>query len=158
MLSIQINVTGLDKAQERLTQLGASLHDFTSALTTLGKQLIIFYSQSVFISEGSALGKRWTPLAASTQAEKDRDWRGRGMLVRTGAMQQGFYSNVTPDTLLVSNSVPYFPYHQLGTSEGRGRGHNIPARQMIGVNSTVEAMIKSVMEADIRAKIAGTSV
>lgn len=178
-MQVTIHVTGLDRTEERLSRLGASLHDFTGALTELGKALIIFYSQTVFTGSGTPLGKRWKPLAASTQAEKEREWRGAGMLVRTGAMQGGFYSEVTPGTLFISNSVPYFPYHQLGTGVGRGgadstsllgglgihyggggtgRGRNLPARPMIGVSPAVERIIKRTLEADIKKKIESTNI
>lgn len=157
-MQITVTVTGLDRVNERLSQLSASLHDFTAALETLGKQLILFYSNNVFISQGQALGSRWTPLKASTQAYKATHWPGRGPLIRTGAMQQSFESTVTPDSLFITNTAPYFPYQQQGTTEGPGHGHNIPARQMLGVNTTVESMIKAVLEADIRSKIAGTNL
>lgn len=155
-MQVVVTVTGIQDANERLSALGASLHDFSGALATLGRQLILFYGDSVINSQGTALGKRWTPLAASTQAYKSAHWPGRGPLVRTGAMQQSFYADSTATTLFVGNKAPYFPYHQLGTSSGSGRGHNIPARPMIGVNARVETMIKTVLEADVRAKIAGT--
>lgn len=157
-MQVTITVTGLDRVNERLSKLGASLHDFTAALETLGKQLILFYSNNVFISRGQALGQTWKPLKASTQAYKSAHWPGADILVRTGALQHSFESTVTPNTLFISNSAPYFPYQQLGTSEGSGRGHNIPPRPMIGVNTTVESMIKAVLEADIKSKIAGTNL
>ncbi|HVB24124.1 MAG TPA: phage virion morphogenesis protein [Ktedonobacteraceae bacterium] len=150
MLSITVTVTGLDRVNERLSALGASLHDFSGALSLLGRQLIMFYSDTVMNSQGTALGSRWAPLADSTQAYKSSHWPGRGPLVRTGTMQQSFTSTATPDTLFVTNTAPYFPYHQLGTRK-------MPQRSMIGVNATVETMIKTVLQADIAAKIASTN-
>lgn len=158
MLRVEIHLTGLTEQQQRLAKLSASFKNFSSALTALGKQMVMFYSQTVFISQGSALGKQWTALKPASQAYKSKHWPGRGPLVRTGAMQEAFYDEVTPNTLFISNRASYFPYQQLGTSPGTGRGHNIPAREMIGVNDTVEAMIKTALETDIRAKIAGTSL
>jgi len=146
---VTINVTGLDRVNERLSALGASLHDFSGALAILGRQLILFYSDSVINSQGTALGSRWAPLAQSTKDYKSVHWPGRGPLVRTGAMQQSFYAENTADTLFVSNRAPYFGYHQLGTRK-------MPQRQMIGTNARVETMIKTVLQADIKAKIAST--
>ena len=157
-MQVTITVTGLDNVESRLSKLGSSLHDFTAALETLGRSLILFYSDTVFNSTGQALGSRWEPLKQSTRDYKDKHWEGRGILVRSGALQHGFESTVTPDTLMITNRVPYFPYHQLGTSEGSGRGHNIPARPMLGVNSRVESMIKTVLQADIKAKIESTNL
>lgn len=150
-MQIQITLTGLDRTNERLGALGESLHDFSGALAILGRQLIMFYSNSVINSQGTALGKRWTPLAPSTQSYKDVHWPGRSPLVRTGAMQQSFYAESTKDTLFVGNSAPYFQYHQQGTRK-------MPQRQAIGVNARVETMIKNVLQADLKAKIAGTNL
>lgn len=156
MLSVTVQVTGLDNVESRLTALGAKLYDFTAAFESLATQLILFYSQTVFGSRGQALGEDWQPLTAKTDQEKASKWPGKDMLVRTGTMQDSFYSEVTPVSLFIGNKVDYFPYHQLGTSPGAGRGHNIPARQMLGINDTVEGMIRETIEADIREKINST--
>lgn len=150
-MQVVITVSGLDRVNERLSRLGASLHNFSGALSILGRQLIMFYSETVMNSQGTALGSRWAPLAASTQAYKSQHWPGTQPLVRTGTMQKSFFANSTADTLLVSNNNPYFAYHQLGTRK-------MPQRRMIGVNATVETMIKTVLTADIEAKIASTGV
>lgn len=177
-MQISITVTGLDGVEERLKKLGLSLHNFAPALESLGAQLIRFYSDTVFSSSGTALGSRWRPLSESTEIEKNGKWPGRGILERTGAMKLGFYSEITPETLFVSNKVPYFRFHQLGTGigttgssitrsigslarahsiGGHGRGRNLPARPMIGVNARVEAIIKKTIQADIKAKIESTN-
>jgi phage gpG-like protein len=150
-MQVNITVTGLDRVNERLSTLGASLHDFSGALAILGRQLILFYSESVMNSQGTALGSRWAPLAASTQAYKSQHWPGTQPLVRTGTMQKSFYANSTRETLFVSNNAPYFAYHQLGTRK-------MPQRRMIGVNTRVETMIKTVLTADVNAKIKATGL
>lgn len=158
-MQVIVTVTGLDETDTHLGLLTEKLHDFTAALTTLGAMLIQFYGQDVFISSGQALGDTWANLAPATQAEKDKDWPGRSTLVRTGELQDSFYSEVSPMSLYVSNNArtndgtSLFAIHQLGTGDGPGRGHNIPARPMIGINSTVSAMIETVIKADIAAKI-----
>lgn len=177
-MQITVHVTGLDNVTGRLAKLGASLHDFTTAFTGLGAKLIQFYGNDVFNSRGQALGETWAPLSASTRAEKDRDWRGAQDLVRTGAMQRGFYSEIRPTSLFIGNRAPYFPFQQLGTGAqrsssptvnflgglaraysigGMGRGRNLPARQMIGVNARVEGFIKAAINADLKAKIESTN-
>jgi phage gpG-like protein len=159
-MQVVVEVTGLDPAKANLTALGDSLHDFTDALTTLGETLILYFGQTVFVSQGEALGDPWAALAPSTVAEKEKKYPGRGTLVRTGELQNSFYDDVTPLSLFVSNNAKtpggqsLFEIHQLGTSGGRGRGHNIPARHMIGVNASVVSMIETVIKADIDAKIA----
>lgn len=178
-MQIIVKVTGLDNAQARLTKLGASFHDFTATLTGLGEKMIMFFSQNVFLSQGGALGERWAPLADSTEAQKNKKWPGRGMLVRTGTMQDSFYSDVTPDTLFISNRASYFPFQQLGTGfsrggtmpfhigslarahsnfGGHGRGRSLPARPMLGINDGVMELIKEAIKTDIDEKIASTNI
>jgi len=153
MLSVTVHITGLTEEQTKLTKLSASFSDFSGVLASLGSQLIMFFSQTVFVSEGEALGDPWQQLTTATQTEKDKKWPGRGMEVRTGAMQGSFYDDITPQSLFISNRASYFPYQQLGTSTGPGRGHNIPSRKMLGVNDTVIGMIQTEIEANVRAKI-----
>ena len=153
MLSVTVHVTGLSEQQVRLTKLSASLEDFSTALTSLGAKLLLFFSDTVFNSTGQALDSPWPDLAPATEAEKNKNWPGRGMEVRTGKMQQSFYNDVTPQSLFISNKASYVPYQQLGTSTGPGRGHNIPARKMLGINDTVIGEIQTTIEADVRAKI-----
>jgi phage gpG-like protein len=150
-MQITVTVTGLDRVDERLSKLGTSLHDFSEALSILGRQLILFYSETVMNNKGIPLGSRWAPLAASTQAYKEVHWPGTDPLYRTGAMKRSFYANSTRDTLFVSNKAPYFPYHQLGT-------RRMPQRRVIGVNTTVERMIKTVLQADLKRKIDSTNL
>lgn len=162
-MQITVTVTGLDDAQARLGALGDSLHDFTGALTSLGTALLRYYSETVFVTSGEALGSSWRALKDTTVKEKIRKWPGRGILQRSGAMQEGFYNDITPVSLFISNHVKYFEYNQLGTGEkgdgvvpGVGRGKNLPARPMLGVNSAVESLVTQVIEADVRAKIDST--
>lgn len=162
MFTITVTVTGLDEAKAKTAALGERLSDFTEALTSLGTAMIKFYSDSVFNTSGEALGSPWRALTDKTVLEKDKKWPGRGILQRTGALQQGFYNDITPMSLFISNNTKtangadLFAIHQLGTSSGSGRGHNIPARPMIGVNPVIESLIQTVIEADVRAKIDST--
>lgn len=173
-MQITVTITGLDRVEERLSALGDSLHDFSDTLKGLGKALILFYGDTVFVSRGQALGSTWAPLSTTYDAWKAKNYEGRGILERTGIMRESFYSEVTPATLFVGNSAPYFSYHQNGTGAGGadqaqiafgramlgigggtrvGRGNNLPARPMIGVNSRVESLINVAVKADIKAKI-----
>lgn len=178
-MQVVVTVTGLDRAEERLTALGNSLHDFSEVFEGLGKSLILFYGDTVFNSEGQALGETWTPLSDNYAAWKSKHWPGRGMLEQTGEMRRSFTSDVTPDSLFVSNDDPIFTFHQQGTGANRqssstmsflgglarsfsiggmGRGRNLPARPMIGVNATVEGFIRTAIEGGVKAKIESTNI
>lgn len=167
MLNVAVHITGLDNAQARMAAIGERLMDFTGALTSLAAKMTLFYEDTNFNSEGAALGTPWVPLKSKTEDEKLKKWPGRGMLERTGTMRKGFTSDITPQSLFISNDVPYFPYHQLGTGYGGkvsfgigggggqhiGRGRNLPARKMLGINTEIEDLIRTEIEADVRAKI-----
>lgn len=177
-MQVNVTITGLDEEEARLTALSDGFKDFTGALTGLGASLILFYGDDVFNSSGQALGETWAPLSTPYDSWKNAHYPGRGVLEREGTMRQSFYSEVTPDTLFIGNSAPYFAFNQLGTGAnrgssstisfmgglarsyaigGEGRGRNLPARPMLGVNSKVEALIQVAIENDIRAKIKGSS-
>ena len=171
-MQMTVHITNLDRTEERLSALGASLTDFQEALTGLGESLKLFYGDTVFGSQGQALGHAWTPLSATYDQWKAKHYPGRGILEQTGTMRKSFYAKATPMTLFVGNSDVKFPWHQLGTGYGGGatfgigngggarigRGRNLPARPMIGVNSKVESMVVSAIEADVKAKIASTNI
>lgn len=172
---ITVRITGLDHAQARLAKLGESLMDFTEAFESLATGLLLFYSQTVFNSKGQALGTPWAPLKASTQAFKNKNYPGRGPLVRTGTMQDSFNKTVTPHSLFIGNDTEYFRYQQLGTGlnrnassssllgnlaryaagggRGGGRGRNLPARPMLGINDEVKSMVSAAIRHDIKQKI-----
>lgn len=151
-MQMTVTITGLDRTEERLSALGASLTDFTEALTGLGESLKLFYGDTVFNSNGQALGGTWTPLNATYDQWKANHYPGRGILEQTGTMRNSFYADVTPATLFIGNSDEKFPWHQLGTSRG------IPARPMIGLNPKVEEMVRAAIEADVKAKIESTNI
>lgn len=153
MLHITVRVVNLDATADKLKILRSKFNDFSAALTTLSGMLIKFYGDTNFISSGSALGESWDPLKSNTIREKTRQWPGRGILERSGDLKEGFEGDVSPMMLQITNPVDYFLFHQLGTASGPGRGHNIPARKMLGVNDTVEDMAREVIEADVREKI-----
>lgn len=162
MFEITVHITGLDNARARFAKLGASLYDFSGAFTGLAEKLILFYGDTVINNEGTPLtDTRWPALKASTVAYKTKHWPGRGPEVRSGFMQQSFYPVITPESLFIGNKAPYFKWQQQGTTDGvvdsppshPGRGRNLPARPMIGINTEVEEEVKLSIEADVRAKI-----
>jgi phage gpG-like protein len=71
-----------------------------------------------------------------------------------------FYSEADPMSVFISNNARtprganLFAIHQLGTGSGSGRGHNIPARPMMGINEPVKSIIAQIIETDLRSKIA----
>lgn len=160
-MQIVVHLNGVDEAKAKMGTFSESLMNFTEVLTKLGEKLKLFYSDNVFISSGTALGKRWTPLAASTVAYKSKHYEGTGILERTGVLKDSFYYDVTPNSLFVSNNAQtpngksLFAIHQLGTTTaGRAKNTTIPARPMVGMTPALETTIKENVEADLAAKLA----
>lgn len=80
-----------------------------------------------FPAEGARLNEPWKELAASTLREKRRlGFGSQPILVRTGKLRRGFRKQINNTRLRVSNPVPYFKYHQLGSPQTR-----LPRRRMI---------------------------
>lgn len=160
MFSVTVRITGLDATQAKLTKLAESFRDFETTFVSLAAKMMAYYRDTNFNSEGLPLiGQRWAPLKQSTENEKNRLWPGRGILERTGTMRDSFRSDTSPIMLFISNSSDYFVYHQLGTGykgfggAGVGRGNNLPARKMLGINPSIELMIREEFEVAVREKI-----
>lgn len=156
---VTIKISNLTHTEDKLQKLIALTHNLTPAMEAIGKELEHFYSEDVFNSEGGALGKKWQELAESTRERKAVEFPGRGILERTGTLRRSFYSEVTPLSVFISNNAEtpdgrsLFAIHQLGTSEGKGRGHNIPARPMIGLNESTKAIIRQIITDEIKLRL-----
>lgn len=150
MLTFDIEITGLDEVNERLSKLNAGLHDFRGALGEAADQLIKYYEGPVFDSKGEVYGTPWAQLAPSTQAYKSKHFSlyASTPLVATGAMRHSFRRTATTLGVFIDNTQPYFKYHQLGTRK-------MPQRRILGINEEVKSIVKQTIEADIRRKISG---
>jgi phage gpG-like protein len=93
-----------------------------------------------FIAEGRP--GRWKPLAPSTIEERIRLGFGRGpILQRTRRLRQGFYSAAGRKSLRISNSTPYFKYHQQDTR----RGKIIPRRIMVLMQNQDKTVMTKIL-------------
>jgi phage gpG-like protein len=156
---ITVKISGLDGLKDNLTKLAASMHDLFPAMELIGNRVSSYFAGEVFETQGSALGSQWASLKASTEVQKQAHYPGRGILERTGTLRKSFAYEAGPSQVLIKNTAvtrsgqSLFAIHQFGTSGGRGRGHGIPARPMMGINTHVEGLIAEVIRADIDEKI-----
>jgi phage gpG-like protein len=159
MAFITVTVTNLKETEAGLKALEVKMHDFGTAMVAIGHALSDYFSNDVFESEGGALGKRWVSLSPKYEEWKRSHYDGRLILEQTGTMRKSFTSEPDLTSVFVTNKATtrsgksLFAIHQLGTSGGAGRGHNIPARPMIGINEGVRSIIAQIIDADIKAKI-----
>lgn len=177
MLSVTVKVSGTPQEIARLQRLGDKLNDFSSAFTKLGTEMKTYYSSSVFASGGGLTGKKWQALSPSYKKWKGRHYPNKGVLIASGKMQHSFRASSDRSSLTIDNTDPKFKYHQLGTGfagaqlsqimvgrsiigvggGGPGRGNNLPARPMLVINGDIKEMVGTVIDEDIKKKIASVS-
>jgi hypothetical protein len=63
-------------------------------------------------------------------------------------MQFSFVAQATANSVVISNTKPYFKYHQ--STEPRRR---LPRRQMLGINDDVIDIVQQLVRAEVSAKI-----
>jgi phage gpG-like protein len=176
-LKIDVTISGGAQVAAKLDRLGGSLTDFKSAMGKVGKFGKNYFSGPVFESEGEVLGQKWAPLNPKYEVRKAKKYaRGAQILVASGTMRKKFYYSAGKQSVFIGNKDPKFPYHQLGTGFGGtanaarvavarhlmgmggggsiGRGNNLPARPMIGINQAFETGVQDIIRKDIREKLA----
>lgn len=148
---LEITVSGsqavIDKLMASKDMIDAG---FKEPLAEIGKDLVKYFSKQPLQSRGGVFGTPWAKLAQSTQAGKKLHYRQyvNVPLMRTGKMMKSFNSKVEPLGLVISNSVPYFKYHQSTASR-----HKIPWRPMMLINQPVKDMIQTTISEYINAQL-----
>ena len=80
--------------------LSTSLNDFKGVFGKIGGYLGSFFKNEVFSTEGAVIGERW---AVGPYYHR---------LQRTGKMKNSFIHKEAKDYVLITNTAPYFKYHQ----------------------------------------------
>lgn len=112
--SLSIDISDVNRV---LGDLQGNLSNFRPALEDI-KDMQMDEIDSQYSSEGSnILGNKWT------KRTKDYSWP---ILNKTGRMKTSHVvQSLTNTQLVITNKIPYFKYHQLGTS-------TMPQRQVHG--------------------------
>lgn len=149
-MNLNVTVTGQEELAAKLDRLAVGLKNFERAFTTIGDELVHYYSTAGFSDEGSEYGTPWAQLSPSTQAYKDRHYSAYASmpLVATGKMRNSFNKRVSPTELVILNTAPYFKYHQ-----SSGSHNKVPRRQVMGIDGDVKIIIRSKISADIKSKM-----
>ena len=109
---------------------------FKEPLTDSGDDLIEFFGEKNFDTQGAALGAPWKALSSSTLLARERRSghyakspvaTGK-ILLWTGSLSKGFQKKVTAFVLKIRNNVDYFKYNQ-------------PKRKMLDINKTVITIV-----------------
>jgi hypothetical protein len=157
-MQLTISITGDAEILHKLKRLGASIIDFEDEFKGLGETLADYFASTGFTDQGAPFGTAWAPLAQSTKVYKEKHFAGKPALVRTGAMQRGFYYKASSNQLLIDNAVKYFKYHQ-STKPRRISPETgkllLPRRPMMGINLGIKRTIQGQLEEGVRRKIDG---
>jgi phage gpG-like protein len=116
MITVDISVTGLNESLTMIDNLKAAVEDVSMEMQDIGDHLMRFYSNDVYDSEGGAFGHQWKPLSPSYALEKMKRWGSNTILVASGEMKNSYALQTSSNSMTISNSAPYFGYHQQGTS------------------------------------------
>lgn len=151
MLVVSIQIKGDKEVQRKMKRLGASLYMFGEAMAKIGKEAGAYYSNQGLNSQGGVYGNVWPRLAPSTLRSKARTHRNHlnDPLVASGMMRDGFVSSSNNTSVIISNKMPYYKYHQ---STAPRKSH-LPRRQMAGINDPIKRMVGDLLRADIEKKI-----
>jgi phage gpG-like protein len=151
MLGVTVNIQGDAAFMAKLAKIEPSLHDFKKALEIIGTGMVHYYSNDVFKSQGGQYGPSWQQLSPATLALKAKHFRAYANvpLVATGTMKNSFEARAEAQKLTISNSAPYFVYHQSSAPRSK-----LPRRQMLGIDNKMKQLIRDVIRADVKAKLA----
>lgn len=146
MITLNIQVTGDRKVVSQLKKLRVELEDWQTEMKQIGKYLMNYYSNDVFISEGAALGSPWRPLSPQYEFQKRKMYPGAPILQRTGNLRRGFTMNSNKSSVTVRNKVPYASFHLFGTRK-------MVAREFMGYTHKVGEGISDIFIDGVKKKI-----
>lgn len=127
MISVNINVTGLDQAQNKLSQLQGILTSFAPELQAVGDYLLDFYTNEVYDTQGGTYGSGWAPLSPAYAIQKAKLYPSGTILIASGHMRASNTLSVGDTSALIENTTDYAGYHQDGTPK-------MPARPLMLVD------------------------
>ncbi len=115
MLRLSVQIKGLDKVIEQLDSTKEVLTNLEPEMQFMGAYLIDFFSNDVFETEGQIINENWSDLSPKYQLWKAKNYPGRGILERTGALRHGFEALPTATYCIIRNTVDYAKDMEFGT-------------------------------------------
>lgn len=154
-LDVTIKISGDKELIDKLNRFKESLMDFKDAMGDIGHALGDgdegYFPGQVFASQGGVLGVTWPTNKMRTMMYKRKHVSSSSAtttLIRTGDMQKSFKYEATKDGVKITNTAPYFKYHQSGEPRTK-----MPYRPMIGINDDVKSIVKKILQKDMDAKV-----
>jgi len=132
-MNITFEIEGEVQLSRRMRGLSTSLDDFKGVFGKIGGYLGSFFKNEVFDTEGAVFGEKW---AIGPYYHR---------LQRTGKMKNSFIHKEAKDYVLITNTAPYFKYHQSKLPRRK-----LPRRIMMKIDeSRRQRIIKYFQEAII---------
>ena len=125
-MEFTIDIPEIPRVQAQLSRLQSSLMDWQTAMATIGAAYKSYFSSVPFASRGSVFGTTWPDLNPQYESWKADHYPGKPILIRTGALSEGFDFTSTRNAVKIFNSVEYFRDHQ--------QGIGVPQRVMMALN------------------------
>ena len=128
-LVIRFDIEGERQVAESIDFAGEEIKDFRKPLREINTQMLEDWDIK---HQGSKIGEKWERLKEPYRSWKAKNFPGRGILIRTGAMNKkrsnsGWRTRVSAMQTTLWNQSPYFKYHQ----SNKTRKSNLPRRVMM---------------------------
>jgi phage gpG-like protein len=145
---LEWSIEGSKELSRVLIGMESSLKDYTEPFTKSANFLKQTFAVDVFNTQGAAIGEKWKRLSPYTVAQKARQGMPDTPLIASGNMRASFKTVVTTDQAVISNTAPYFAFHQ--SKEPRSR---LPRRVMMKLSENLKEQVVKYFQDYIRASM-----
>ena len=132
---LEFQIEGQIQMHRRFTRLSGAVKNWSGTFRNVGKYLKRFFQDEVFQTEGRVIGEPWV---SGPYYNK---------LQRTGIMRNSFIYQSAKDYVLVTNTAPYFKYHQ-----SRLPRKKLPRRIMMKLDERRKQSIIKLFQAELISK------
>lgn len=146
MLKMTIRISGDDKVRRKLARMRTL--KLRNAMDEIGEKAISYFSNDAFATKGRVFGAAWQDLTPAYKRWKEKNYAGRGILQRTGNMQNSFFAEVGDTSVTIDNHSPVYKYHQSSAARTV-----MPRRQMAGINEPIKRIVKEAVKRDIERQL-----
>jgi phage gpG-like protein len=119
-VKLYINLAGDVQLSRTLLRFSDRMRDMRPAFNAIADDLADSLRRN-FNTQGTYGGAKWSPLSPKYRVWKAKNYPGRPVLVRTGALRADLtkrpfgVEKITAQSMDVGTALPYFKYHQHGT-------------------------------------------
>jgi hypothetical protein len=108
-VTFTVDIQGIAGVEAHLDQIKEILSHSKTELEQIGNDLMQFFSEDVFESQGQVYGQAWAALNAKTVTSKLGKYPGRGILEASGKMRHAWDLVATDEYAIIKNGTPKMP-------------------------------------------------